>query len=128
MFAIITPALIIGSIAERMKFKAILVFMTLWMFIVYFTQGHMVWGVNGMMNGCWNADATIQRPRLRRRHGGAYDLRLVGLGAVHHPRQTPRLRQGKLRAAQHGADLTSALACSGSAGTGSTPAAPSRLT
>jgi Amt family ammonium transporter len=59
MFAIITPALIIGSIAERMKFKAILVFMTLWMFVVYFTQGHMVWGVNGLMNGCWNADAKI---------------------------------------------------------------------
>jgi len=59
MFAIITPALIVGSIAERMKFKAILVFMTLWMFVVYFTQGHMVWGVNGLMNGCWNADAKI---------------------------------------------------------------------
>ncbi len=59
MFAIITPALIVGSIAERMKFKAILVFMTLWMFIVYFTQGHMVWGINGLMNGCWNANAKI---------------------------------------------------------------------
>jgi Amt family ammonium transporter len=59
MFAIITPALIVGSIAERMKFSAILVFMTLWMLIVYFTQGHMVWGVNGIMNGCWNADAKI---------------------------------------------------------------------
>ena len=60
MFAIITPALIVGSIAERMKFKAILVFITLWMFVVYFSQGHMVWGVNGLMNGCWNADATIK--------------------------------------------------------------------
>jgi Amt family ammonium transporter len=59
MFAIITPALIVGSIAERMKFKAILVFMTLWILIVYNTQGHMVWGVNGMMNGCWNANAKI---------------------------------------------------------------------
>jgi len=59
MFAIITPALIVGSIAERMKIKAILVFMTLWMLIVYFTQGHMVWGVNGIMNGCWNANAKI---------------------------------------------------------------------
>ncbi len=59
MFAIITPALIVGSIAERMKFSAILVFMTLWMFIVYFTQGHMVWGINGLMNGCWNAGAKI---------------------------------------------------------------------
>ncbi|HEY3930846.1 MAG TPA: ammonium transporter [Verrucomicrobiae bacterium] len=59
MFAIITPALIIGSIAERMKFKAILVFMTLWILIVYNTQGHMVWGINGLMNGCWNANAKI---------------------------------------------------------------------
>jgi ammonium transporter, Amt family len=59
MFAIITPALIVGSIAERMKFSAIFVFMTLWMLIVYFTQGHMVWGVNGYMNGCWNANAGI---------------------------------------------------------------------
>jgi Amt family ammonium transporter len=76
MFAIITPALIVGSIAERMKFKAILVFITLWMFVVYFTQGHMVWGVNGLMNGCWNADAKIQGSRLRRRHRCAYDFRL----------------------------------------------------
>jgi len=59
MFAIITPALIVGSIAERMKFKAICVFMTLWILLVYNTQGHMVWGVNGYMNGCWNANATI---------------------------------------------------------------------
>src|ERR1022692_2122141 len=59
MFAVITPALIIGSIAERMKFKAILVFMTLWMLIVYFTQGHAVWGINGYMNGVWNANAGI---------------------------------------------------------------------
>ena len=59
MFAVITPALIIGSIAERMKFKAIFVFMTLWMLIVYFTQGHAVWGINGYMNGVWNAGAKI---------------------------------------------------------------------
>ena len=59
MFAIITPALIIGAIAERMKFKAILVFMTLWMIIVYFTQGHAVWGINGYMNGVWNPKAGI---------------------------------------------------------------------
>ncbi len=60
MFAIITPALILGSIAERMKFKAVCVFMTLWMFIVYFTQGHAVWGINGYMNGVWNANAKIK--------------------------------------------------------------------
>jgi Amt family ammonium transporter len=60
MFAIITPALIIGSIAERMKFKAILIFMTLWMILIYFTQGHMVWGINGSMNGVWNPHAGIK--------------------------------------------------------------------
>lgn len=60
MFAIITPALIIGSIAERMKFKAILIFMTLWMLLIYFTQGHAVWGINGAMNGVWNAKASIK--------------------------------------------------------------------
>jgi ammonium transporter, Amt family len=60
MFAIITPALIVGSIAERMKFSAIFVFMTLWILLVYNTQGHMVWGVNGIMNGCWNPDAKIR--------------------------------------------------------------------
>ena len=59
MFAIITPALIIGAIAERMKFSAIILFMTLWMFVVYFPLAHMVWGIDGMMNGVWNAKATI---------------------------------------------------------------------
>jgi len=59
MFAIITPALIIGAIAERMKFSAICLFMTLWMFVVYFPQAHMVWGIDGLMNGVWNKDAGI---------------------------------------------------------------------
>jgi Amt family ammonium transporter len=60
MFAIITPALIVGAIAERMKFSAIIAFMTIWMFAVYFPLAHMVWGVNGFMNGVWNAGATIK--------------------------------------------------------------------
>jgi ammonium transporter, Amt family len=60
MFAIITPALIIGAIAERMKFSAICIFMTLWMFVVYFPQAHMVWGIDGLMNGVWNAGAKIK--------------------------------------------------------------------
>src|SRR5882757_2044788 len=60
MFAIITPALIIGAIAERMKFSAILLFVTLWMFLVYFPLAHMVWGVDGLMNGVWNAAARIK--------------------------------------------------------------------
>jgi ammonium transporter, Amt family len=60
MFAIITPALIIGAIAERMRFSAILLFVTLWMFIVYFPLAHMVWGIDGMMNGVWNPAAKIR--------------------------------------------------------------------
>lgn len=60
MFAIITPALIIGAIAERMKFSAILAFVTLWMLVVYFPLAHMVWGIDGFMNGVWNAKATIK--------------------------------------------------------------------
>jgi ammonium transporter, Amt family len=49
-FAIITPALIVGAIAERMKFSAVLLFVTLWMFAVYFPLAHMVWG-GGLMSG-----------------------------------------------------------------------------
>ncbi|QQR82031.1 MAG: ammonium transporter [Deltaproteobacteria bacterium] len=60
MFAIITPALIVGAIAERMKFGAIMLFVALWMFVVYFPLAHMVWGITGMMNGVWNADASIK--------------------------------------------------------------------
>ena len=59
MFAIITPALIVGAIAERMKFSAVLVFTALWMFVVYFPLAHMIWGVNGLMNGVWNPNAVI---------------------------------------------------------------------
>jgi Amt family ammonium transporter len=60
MFAIITPALIVGAIAERMKYSAIMLFITLWMFVVYFPLAHMVWGADGMMNGVWNAAAKIK--------------------------------------------------------------------
>ena len=60
MFAIITPALILGAIAERMKFSAVLLFMTLWMVVVYFPLAHWVWGIKGAMNGVWNADASIK--------------------------------------------------------------------
>jgi Amt family ammonium transporter len=59
MFAIITPALIVGAIAERMKFSAILLFITLWMLVVYFPLAHMVWGVDGFMSGMNNPHAGI---------------------------------------------------------------------
>jgi Amt family ammonium transporter len=50
MFAIITPALITGAFAERMKFSAMLVFMVLWTVVVYSPMAHMVWGVGGLLN------------------------------------------------------------------------------
>jgi Amt family ammonium transporter len=43
-----------------MKFSAILLFVTLWMIIVYFPLAHMVWGINGLMNGVWNDKASIK--------------------------------------------------------------------
>ena len=50
MFAIITPALITGAFAERMKFSAMVLFMALWSVIVYDPMAHMVWGKGGLLN------------------------------------------------------------------------------
>jgi ammonium transporter, Amt family len=50
MFAIITPALICGAFAERMKFSAMILFMILWSLIVYDPMAHMVWGKGGFLN------------------------------------------------------------------------------
>jgi Amt family ammonium transporter len=59
-FAIITPCLIVGAIAERMKFSAILLFVALWMFVVYFPLAHMVWATTGLMCGPLNPNAAIK--------------------------------------------------------------------
>src|SRR5215471_12017366 len=50
MFAIITPGLIAGAFAERMKFSAMIVFMVLWSVVVYDPMAHMVWGKGGLLN------------------------------------------------------------------------------
>lgn len=50
MFAIITPALISGAFAERMKFSAMVLFMVLWSIVVYAPMAHMVWGKGGLLN------------------------------------------------------------------------------
>ncbi len=50
MFAIITPALICGAFAERMKFSAMCLFLTLWALVVYSPMAHMVWGKGGFLN------------------------------------------------------------------------------
>ena len=57
MFAIITPALISGAVAERMKFSAWLLFTVLWVTFVYFPLAHMVWGKGGWFN--WALGGTI---------------------------------------------------------------------
>jgi Amt family ammonium transporter len=50
MFAIITPALICGAFAERMKFSAMAIFLSLWSIVVYCPMAHMVWGIGGFLN------------------------------------------------------------------------------
>jgi ammonium transporter, Amt family len=50
MFAIITPALITGAFAERMKFSSMAVFLSLWSLVVYCPMAHMVWGIGGLLN------------------------------------------------------------------------------
>jgi ammonium transporter, Amt family len=60
MFAVITPALIVGAIAERMKYSALMLFILFWMFLVYFPMAHMVWGISGFMNGIWNANSPVK--------------------------------------------------------------------
>lgn len=56
MFAIITPALITGAIAERMKFKSMVLFMVLWSIIVYYPMAHMVWGEGGFLKEMGSVD------------------------------------------------------------------------
>ncbi len=50
MFAIITPALITGALAERVKFGPLAVFLVLWSLVVYCPMAHMIWGVGGLLN------------------------------------------------------------------------------
>ena len=76
MFAIITPALITGAFAERMKFTGMLLFMVLWAFVVYFPMAHMVWGPGGLLNvfdggaiGCLDFAGGDGRSHLVRRLG-----------------------------------------------------------
>ena len=60
MFAAITPALIIGAVAERMKFSAVMLFSFLWTILVYYPIAHAVWGATGHFSGIANADAAFK--------------------------------------------------------------------
>lgn len=56
MFAIITPALITGAIAERMRFSALMIFTPLWLLAVYYPLAHMMWGKGGLLNAIGAVD------------------------------------------------------------------------
>ena len=73
-FAIITPALIAGAFAERMKFSAMLWFIGLWAIFVYAPVAHWVWGPDGIFNST-QRQALGQGARLRRRHGRSHQRR-----------------------------------------------------
>ncbi len=60
MFAAITPALIIGAVAERMKFSAVMVFSFLWTILVYYPVAHAVWGQTGDFAGLANPQAAFK--------------------------------------------------------------------
>ena len=123
MFAIITPALIVGAIAERMKFSSVMLFVALWMFFVYFPLAHMVWGVDGFMNGVWNADATIKAIDFA---GGTVVHMSSGWSALVLCILLGKRRvSARLPARTAWCSPWSARACCGSAGTALTPAARS---
>ena len=60
MFAAITPALIIGAVAERMKFSAVMLFSFLWTILVYYPVAHAVWGATGDFSGIANGAAAFK--------------------------------------------------------------------
>ena len=74
MFFIITPALICGAFAERMKFSTMIVFMVLWGTFVYCPLAHWIWGGGVLAYGSQNAKAVFGRRGLglRRRNGGPH--------------------------------------------------------
>jgi len=75
MFAIITPALITGAFAERMKFSAMLLFMILWSTYIYFPLAHMVWGEGGLLNAA--VTRTPREPRSSAKDSSPSVPRLV---------------------------------------------------
>ena len=81
-----------------------MVFIFGWMFVVYFPLAHMVWGIDGFMNGVWNAEGDDQGDRLRGRHRRAHVVGLVGAGSLPHPRQAQGLRHEPFYPAQPRAD------------------------
>ena len=156
-FAMITPALIVGAFAERMKFSALVLFMVLWVTFIYFPIAHMVWYWAGPdAHRQRRQGASRPRPTPPRRAAAQSELDAVkadaGLvfqwgaldfagGTVVHinagiaglvgcaaHRQAHRLRPRPDRAALADHDDDRRARCSGSAGSASTPARTSRPT
>ena len=94
-FAIITPALIAGAFADRLKFSALCAFMVLWSLLVYSPIAHWVWAPTGWLN-------VARRRRLRRRHGGAHQRRRRRPDVRARARQAARLRHRQHGAVQPG--------------------------
>ena len=92
-FACITPALIVGAFAERIKFSALLLFVALWVTFVYFPIAHMVWFWGGPSLYADPAGLIfgLRRDRLRRRHRGAHQRRHRRAGRRARDRQAHRL-------------------------------------
>ena len=82
MFFIITPTLICGAFAERMKFSTMVVFMVLWGTLIYCPLAHWLWGNGGALSFTGDPDqvAAGRGDRFRRRHRGPYQFRSIGAG------------------------------------------------
>ena len=97
MFAIITPALITGAFAERMKFSAMLLYLSLWSLFVYDPMAHMVWGKGGLLNASFGR--SFPDARFCRWHGGTHHLRRIRASLRLVSWETPRLSEGTNAAA-----------------------------
>ena len=117
MFAIITPALITGAFANRVTFKAYMVFLTAWLLFVYFPFVHMVWG-GGILQQWGVLDFA----------GGIVVHNIAGIAALASVLYVGRRHVDGPRARTASRWSRWAPACCGSAGTASTPAASSGWT
>jgi ammonia channel protein AmtB len=99
MFAIITPALITGAFAERMKFSAMVAFLV-WSIMVYAPMAHMVWGKGGLLNAALGG--AVPHAGLRRGHGRTHHLRRFGPGVTIGLRVSEEQEAQGLDLSQHG--------------------------
>ena len=81
MFAIITPALITGAVAGRMKFKALFLFIIFWSTLVYYPMAHMVWGIGGFLAKIGSVDFAGGRKGYEKTSYRIHNIPFVVLGA-----------------------------------------------